>query len=283
MKSIRFILPVTSEHTVVIQEDRLPTAYRVAHHHEATQITLILEGNGTFCMGNTTHPFGDGDLFVVGGGESHYFKSDPPHFHAIHIFFHTPKIQAASKHLLEFQYLGTFLDMIPMGLKLSTPEHPQILERIGCIKSGTDLERLLHLLHLLQYLSVHRTEMEPILGGSLHTAPSAGLRLEAIYQYTLTHFTEDISLSEVASIACLTIPAFCKYFKKHTRKTYFSFLNEIRVREACKRILSRDYHNIASVAYATGFNNAITFNRVFKRIIGKCPSDYLEENSGVGG
>jgi AraC-like DNA-binding protein len=282
MKSIRFILPVTSDHTVVAQEDRLPSAYRIPHYHEETQITLIIKGSGTFYMGDTTVPFGNADLFVVGGGETHYFKSNPPHFHAIHIFFHTPKIQAASKHVLEFQSLGSFLDMVPMGLKLWTLEHPQILDRMGPLLDGTDLERLLHLLHLLQYLSLHRTEMEPILGGSFNAAPSAGLRLEAIYQYTLTHFAEDISLSEVASVACLTIPAFCKYFKKHTRKTYFAFLNEIRVREACKRILSRDYHNIASVAYSTGFNNAITFNRVFKRIIGKCPSDYLEENVGVG-
>jgi AraC-like DNA-binding protein/quercetin dioxygenase-like cupin family protein len=283
MKSIRFILPVTSEHTVVIQEDRLPTAYRVPHHHEAAQITLIQKGSGTFYIGNTAHPFADGDLFLVDGGASHYFKSDPPDFHATHIFFHTPKIQAASKHLFEFKSLGSFLEMAPMGLKLSTAAHVPICERMCLIKAGTDLERLLHLLHLLQYLSLNRTEMEPLLSGTLNTAPSERMRLEAVYQYTLTHFTEDISLSHVASIACLTTPAFCKYFKKHTRKTYFSFLNEIRVREACKRILSRDYHNIASVAYATGFNNAITFNRVFKRIIGKCPSDYLEENSGVGG
>lgn len=277
MKSIRFILPVTSEHTVVVQEDRLPSAYRVPHHHEATQITLILKGSGTFHMGNTTHPFRDGDLFVVGGGESHFFKSDPPHFHAIHIFFHTEKIQAASKHLPEFQSLGSFLDMAPMGLKLWTAGHPQILEHMGLLKECTDLERLLHLLHLLQYLSQHRTAMEPIPGGSLHATPSESLRLEAVYQYTLAHFMEDISLSKVASIACLTAPAFCKYFKKHTRKTYFAFLNEIRVREACKRMLSQEHHNISSVAYATGFNNAITFNRVFKKIIGKCPSDFLQD------
>lgn len=282
MKSIRFILPVTSEHTVVVQEDRLPSAYRVPHHHEASQLTLIQKGSGTFFIGQTAHSFEDGDLFLVDGGESHYFKSDPPSFHAIHIFFHSAKIQAAAKHLFEFQSLGSFLDMAPMGLKLSTLDHYSIGERMGAFKTGTDLERLLHLLHLLQYLSQHRTEMEPLLGGTLNTVPSVGKRLEAVYQYTLTHFMEDISLSQVASIACLTTPAFCKYFKKHTRKTYFAFLNEIRVREACKRILSKDYHNIASVAYSTGFNNAITFNRVFKRIIGKCPSDYLQENSGVG-
>jgi AraC-like DNA-binding protein/quercetin dioxygenase-like cupin family protein len=281
MKSIRFILPVTSEHTVVVQEDRLPSAYRVPHHHEASQLTLIQKGRGTFFIGQTAHSFESGDLFLIDGGESHYFKSDPPSFHAIHIFFHPTKIQAAAKHLFEFQSLGSFLDMAPMGLKLSTTGHISVCERMDLFKTGTDLERLLHLLHLLQYLSQHRTEMEPLLGGTLNTVPSVGKRLEAVYQYTLTHFTEDISLSQVASIACLTTPAFCKYFKKHTRKTYFAFLNEIRVREACKRILSKDYHNIASVAYSTGFNNAITFNRVFKRIIGKCPSDFLEENSAM--
>lgn len=277
MRSIPFILPLTGQLTVVIQEAE--TAYTVPHHHKESQITLIQKGSGTFYIGNSTHLFADGDLFVVGGGEPHFFKSDPPDFHAIHVFFDAQKILEASKHLVEFQAIGSFLEIIRLGVRASSSAHPVLYQRILSIKDGAELERLLCLLLSLQYISAHSTGMDYLVQGATRYPIHGGMRLSAVYQYTLAHFTDDISLSEVASVACLSIPAFCKYFKKHTRKTYFAFLNEVRVGEACKKMLSRDYYNISSVAYATGFNNAITFNRVFKKIMGKCPTDYLQEHA----
>ncbi|MEO5562158.1 MAG: AraC family transcriptional regulator, partial [Chitinophagaceae bacterium] len=98
-----------------------------------------------------------------------------------------------------------------------------------------------------------------------------------IYQYTMTHYNENITLEQISSVAHLTVQAFCRYFKKHTCKTYISFLNEIRVNEACKKIIAEDFDGLASVAYQTGFTNAVTFNRVFKKITGQPPKRFLTE------
>jgi YesN/AraC family two-component response regulator len=78
-------------------------------------------------------------------------------------------------------------------------------------------------------------------------------------------------------VAHLTPQAFCRYFKKHTLKTYVTFLNEVRINEACKKIVSENFDSLASVAYQTGFTNAVTFNRVFKKITGQPPKKFLNE------
>ena len=104
-----------------------------------------------------------------------------------------------------------------------------------------------------------------------------GPRMNDVYQYTKENYADDISLKKIASIACITPHAFCKYFKKHTRKTYLSFLHEVRIHEACKKIINNNFASIAEVAYATGFNNVITFNRVFKKITTMSPKDYLQK------
>ncbi len=70
--------------------------------------------------------------------------------------------------------------------------------------------------------------------------------------------------------------AFCRYFKKITNKTYFEFLNEIRIGYACKILIEEENKNITDVAFLSGFNNMSNFNRQFKIIMGQSPSAYLK-------
>jgi AraC-like DNA-binding protein len=98
-----------------------------------------------------------------------------------------------------------------------------------------------------------------------------------VYRYTMEHYTEHISLEQIASVAHLTVQAFCRYFKKHTRKTYIRFLNEIRINEACKKMTGNSAVAISSVAYECGFSSAVSFNRVFKQITGVSPSRYMAD------
>ena len=61
---------------------------------------------------------------------------------------------------------------------------------------------------------------------------------------------------------------------KRTNKTYFRFLNEIRIENACKLLASNRELSIAEIADNTGFNNISNFNRQFKTIKTVTPSYY---------
>src|SRR5690606_882695 len=134
-------------------------------------------------------------------------------------------------------------------------------------------DRLMQTIKLLK-LFVNIQGWKPLSTGLYNYSFDGTERLNSIYQFTLEHYHEDITLARIASEACMTTHAFCKYFKKYTRKTYLNFLNEYRVSQACKKLISDKYDCIASVAYATGFSNIITFNRVFKKALHLTPSEY---------
>ena len=85
-------------------------------------------------------------------------------------------------------------------------------------------------------------------------------------------------MAKVADVASMTRNAFCKYFKKRTNKTYVQFLNEIRVEQACKLLLSQTDMNIAEIAEQCGFRNMSNFNRQFKSIKKMTPSQILKMN-----
>src|SRR5699024_1347829 len=97
-------------------------------------------------------------------------------------------------------------------------------------------------------------------------------RIQRVYDYLLRHYQEEIPLDKVAKEANLTPPAFCRYFKKHTGKTFVSFLNELRINEACKKLIAPDREiQVSEIAYKCGFNSVTNFNRVFKRLKGISP------------
>ena len=102
-----------------------------------------------------------------------------------------------------------------------------------------------------------------------------GKRMNEILNFTFKEGNRKIYLREVAEIANLSTEAFCRYFKLHTLKTYTTFLNEVRVSNACKLLLNPGV-SIQEVCYQSGFQNISNFNRIFKRITGKAPSNYLK-------
>jgi AraC-like DNA-binding protein len=67
--------------------------------------------------------------------------------------------------------------------------------------------------------------------------------------------------------------AFCRFFKKGTRKSLFTVINEVRIGKACQHLTVTDM-NILQVCYACGFNNVSNFNKAFKKLSGMSPTVY---------
>ena len=84
-------------------------------------------------------------------------------------------------------------------------------------------------------------------------------RLNNIMAYILANYSRPISLEEIANEAHLSPSAFCRFFKKRTRKSFVGYLNEFRIGMACK-MLMESKEPVAQVCYKTGFNNLAHFN-----------------------
>jgi len=58
---------------------------------------------------------------------------------------------------------------------------------------------------------------------------------------------------------------------------FFDFVNQYRIEEAKKKmLLEKNKHlTILGIAYESGFNSKTSFNRVFKKVVGLTPSEYI--------
>ena len=286
MKVVQFTIPVAKEHSIIVQEDRLPFFYNHLHRHNETQITWIIKGEGTLIAGSSMQRFRPGDIYIIGANQPHIFKNDPVYFskrkrkevHALTLFVDP---QGSFSNILELPEMISakkFLELAGMGLQVPDVYKQQVIDKMIAVKETKNGYRLSAFINLFQVLSSIK-KFKTL--SNTHTeytiSESEGLRMNDIYQYTISHYTENITLKQIASVAHLTPQAFCRYFKKHTLKTYITFLNEVRINEACKKIVAEDFDSLASVAYQTGFTNAVTFNRVFKKITGRPPRKFLHE------
>ena len=98
-------------------------------------------------------------------------------------------------------------------------------------------------------------------------------RIETIFRYVIKNFSEKIFLEEIADLISLTPESFCRYFKSRTSKVFSSFVNEVRIGNACRMIIDNK-EPITQICYASGFNYLSNFNRQFKKIKGMTPSEF---------
>jgi AraC-like DNA-binding protein len=286
LKVVQFTIPVAKENAVVVQEDILPYFYQHLHRHIEVQISWIVKGKGTLIAGNYMQPFQEGDIYVFASNQPHLLKSDSEYFnqksgkqiHSINVYFNPKGLLEPVFNLPETREIKKFLQLAEFGLQVPANAKKVIITEIQALKNAKHGFKFASLIKLLQiFATAKNCKKLASIATENRFSEEEGLRMNDIYQYTIKRYAENITLKDVASIACLTPQSFCRYFKKHTQKTYIDFLNEIRINQACKKIIEGRYNSIATLALETGFNNAVSFNRVFKKITGIAPLQYRKD------
>jgi AraC-like DNA-binding protein len=92
------------------------------------------------------------------------------------------------------------------------------------------------------------------------------------------HSDEELSLTKVAKAVNISANHLSEKFKEVTGLNFVDYIARTRVGKA--RDLLRDRQlRISEIAFAVGFQSLSQFNRVFKKLSGKSPTEYLAAES----
>ena len=276
MKILPFKIPKPANNALIYQEDEELKFFDQFHQHEEIQLSYIVEGEGTIIVGDTINYYNKGTILAIGSNLPHVLKSDTTIVKTskmITLFFSKNAFGVSFFELEELKELSSFFKKVDFGFKVSTKSKK--LETLFLkLKNSGKLHRFIILLDILKILSNTKYQHLSSFIYEKKYSDSEGKRMRDVMDFTMQNFEREINLKSVARISAMTKNAFCKYFKKRTNKTYFTFLNEVRVENACKLILSKQEYTIAEIAEKSGFNNISNFNRQFKSIKKKSPSKY---------
>lgn len=285
MKPILEKLTPEPECSFVLQKDSFPYYPTPWHYHPEYELVLVLQSSGKKIIGDHISYFSEGDLTLMGPNLPHVYDNDPAYYEAssqlkaeaIVIHFAEDFLGKDFFNLPEMAKVKKLLNASRRGLQIEGELRKEIAGRMEKMLHYSPTLRLTELLHILVILS-HHESLKPLASAGFvrHYGNANAERLDPVLAYMMQHFTEDIPLEEVASLANMSPQSFCRFFKHCTRKTFLAFLNELRVGYAC-RLISDNRYNISEVCYKSGFNNLSNFNRQFKRITQKTPSEYKRE------
>ena len=283
-------VPIGLTHSFGIRHDRKPNFGTQWHFHPELELHYIIKGRGIQYIGDTVSGFTDGDLILLGENLPHTWRCSQEYFQgddgvlaeAVVLHFSPSCLGKNFLDLPEAKPIPILFEKAKRGLKINGDTKLKISQLLLALLDASPLDRLIHLLQILNTLAESQ-EIETISPGysfsHLHNL-SEMERLEKIYSYVMGNFRKSISLEEMASIANLSVTSFCRYFKKMTNKSFFEFLVEVRISNVCKALLE-DKLPLDILCTECGFQNVSNFYRHFKKVTGMTP--YVYKRTVVSG
>jgi len=98
-------------------------------------------------------------------------------------------------------------------------------------------------------------------------------RLLLATDYIFSFYDRELSLEELANVACLSKFHFLRLFKIAFQKTPHQFINDVRLQRA-KELLHNTSFDVHTIARDTGFANSSSFSRMFRQQTGVYPTQF---------
>lgn len=181
-----------------------------------------------------------------------------------HKFSHVPMIVATVQHseqLAVWFYRAKFYDYLVQPLPRD--EVMDCIARIEAIKQVQDNQR-------------HRplAQARMTIPNEVSVHGSTRVRLQPALTLIERNYHQRLLVTEAAEHCGMPAFRFGREFKEQFGMEFREYLLRYRIREAC-RLLSNPSASITEVGYSVGFSEPSYFTKMFKKLVGRCPSDML--------
>jgi AraC-like DNA-binding protein len=270
-----------------IKRDIVPHITVPWHFHPEYELVLILKSEGRRFVGDCIDNFCAGDLVLLGPNLPHVWINNEDYYKGVKDIYADVIVvhfldDAFGKNFFtipELEGVKSLLQKSSFGISIGGKTNKNVSSTMLAMLNSDPLTRMIGLLRIFEMIANNQGDLK-LLSKENYAGVAMnkhGERLKKVFQFIFENYYKEISLSDVAHIANMSKPSFCRYFKQVTSKSFTDYINEIRIGYA-KKIISSDFRFVNEVAYQCGYNNPSYFNRQFKKYVGKTPMKYLYED-----
>lgn len=246
------------------------------HWHEELELIHIISGTFHVTINETTRNAVPGDILLVNSGGLH---GGTPYDCVYECLVFPVSLLSSQTYASEFLNRLDRQDLIldeyfPAGE--DTAIH-SLLERLFALMLDSDEGGKLQCLGLLyQFMGLLLQDRRYTASDKSNLSTHRNIYLlKNVLNYIEAHYTEKITLHELARTAGMSSKYFCHFFSEMTGRTPIDYVNYYRVERACC-LLAGMGHSITDIAMLCGFNDVSYFTRTFKKYKGISPGQYLK-------
>lgn len=264
----------TNTHTFGVYYSEVQNPDLNIHVHDCCEVLLCLSGGKNFLIDGKVYDVKDGDLFLLNRFEPHKITADPNRIFARFV------LQIHPEYLIANSTAETDLS------RCFYTRGAGVSNKITLTDSEiAEIERLLILFRsdngfgddVLKNAAVN-TILVLVNQYFMKRAKNADAMLidDEIVMNTISyinaHFSENLTLEQLAKKSYISVNQLCKLFKKRFGTTVAKYIMSKRISEA-KKMLTQG-KSVSDTALACGFADYANFIRVFKRFVGISPGKY---------
>jgi AraC-like DNA-binding protein len=252
------------------------------HWHAQVEVNYIFRGAVHYRMPSYSLHLGEGSLALFWGGMPHQVvdTSNDPEFVAIHL----PVVNFFRLRLpLEIQHRVIHgATLLSLGLD---PGDFYAFNRLSTYLRSDDPARVEYgidelLLRLERIPLDSYSLLDPTGARTGHVAEDNGLsqfnRVRQICDFIADNFRQDIDSFDIAVSADIHPKYAMSIFRKSTGMTLNEYLTLLRLSFAQAKLINDD-DNVLAIAMESGFRSLSAFNKSFRKISGKSPSDFRRD------
>ena len=246
------------------------------HYHTECELSLVAEGRGKYAVNGKEYEFSAGDVFLFGGNEMHFITDIYSDLNLLNLHFEPSLLweHPDGNMLLSLFFARTaaFSNHFPseafIADKITSIERELHERQIGY---ETECRQLLFsaLIHMLRhYGCIDKTEYT-------ENDYSTAKKLKQAILYIDENLEQKLRLDELARIACMSETYFSTVFKRFNGISPWEYIAIKRVEKAICLLKTSNMSKL-EIAEACGFTSSSNFYKMFSRITGKTPSDYVK-------
>lgn len=277
--SYEVLQPTNTQSFLVRKFDKL--AFDAPYHfHEEYELTCIISGTGKRYVGSHMEDFACGDLVLLGPNLPHCWKLEPNETVlreacAVVIQFNDAFLGEEFFNKFELQLIKKLFQQSGCGVSFYGETRTEVKKLLlNLVEEKSNFRMLIGLLEVLHRMASSDEyvllDQHRIIGERSNTERE---RINPVFAYLVENFRKHVSLDKAASIANMTPNAFCKYFKKVTRKTFMETIIEYRLNYAIQQLVQTD-KPISEISFESGFGDVSHFYKMFKAKMNLSPLNY---------
>lgn len=261
----------------VTRSERLePGPLFESHWHEQFQFLYFEQGEALIRCNSQSYEIKPGNLMIINSNEIHYGEALSQHLVYYIVKVDLNFLLSSHGDFCQIKYINPLLqgrtrfqNHIIQDDQLTT-EIQKIFEEYTQQHTGCELAIKAHLYHIIVLL-LRNYEQKTLLKNMQERQQKSIHQLRTVLEYVDQHYSENISLSQMANLSNMSNQHFCRVFKNITGKRPMDYINYLRINKAVA-LLEKSNFNISEIAMAVGFDDSNYFSRLFKKYQKTSPS-----------